>query len=85
MIPAGFMLQGTTYPNSFTLSGNLNIGLTNVIFTLPNGSFVPLTSTNAAIPSLGNLSMNGESVDLNYQFNLIEAILSLLGAFLAGR
>jgi uncharacterized protein (TIGR03437 family) len=42
----------------------LNIGLTNVMLTLPNGTVTPLTSANAA--SVGHVTTNGDKVSVEY-------------------
>ncbi len=47
-----------------TLIGNLNIGLTNIMLTPPNGTATALSSANAA--TLGNLATNGQNINIVY-------------------
>jgi uncharacterized protein (TIGR03437 family) len=42
----------------------MNIGLSNVMLTLPNGTVTTLTSANAV--TVGNIGMNGGPVNLNF-------------------
>jgi uncharacterized protein (TIGR03437 family) len=46
------------------LTGSMNIGLTNVMLTLPNGTVTPLSSVNA--PTVGNVTTNGNNVNVVY-------------------
>jgi uncharacterized protein (TIGR03437 family) len=50
--------------NGSPLTGSMNIGLTNVMITPPNGTATALTSANAA--TLGNLLTNGDNVNIVY-------------------
>jgi uncharacterized protein (TIGR03437 family) len=65
-LPTGYTL-GTApppFPLPHTLTGSMNIGLTNIFLTPPNGSATALTSANAA--TLGKLTMNGNNINLTY-------------------
>jgi hypothetical protein len=50
-------------PAGYTLTGSMILGLTNVIFELPDGTLRPLTNANAG--TLGQINTNG-SVIANY-------------------
>jgi len=50
--------------NGAALTGAINIGLTNVMLTLPNGTVTPLTSANAA--TVGKVITNGDNVTITY-------------------
>jgi uncharacterized protein (TIGR03437 family) len=50
--------------NGTPLTGTMNIGLTNVMLTLPNGTVTPLTGANAA--TAGNVTTNGNNVNVVY-------------------
>jgi uncharacterized protein (TIGR03437 family) len=50
--------------NGAALTGAMNIGLTNVMVTQPNGTVTPLTSSNAA--SVGKVITNGNNVNITY-------------------
>jgi uncharacterized protein (TIGR03437 family) len=50
--------------NGTTLTGSMNIGLTNIMLTLPNGTVTPLTSANAS--TVGKLGTNGDHVNVEY-------------------
>jgi hypothetical protein len=70
-LPAGFTYDfpaGTshTLAANYTLTGNMNIGLTNVIVELPNGTATPLTSANAA--AVGQVTTNDNNVNVSYSF-----------------
>ena len=52
-----------TLPADYTLTGSMNIGLTNVWVTLPDGRVKALTSENAAV--LGKLKTNGDNVNVD--------------------
>ena len=69
--PAGTKIK---VPSDFTLTGTMNIDMTNVFVMLPNGVWLPLTS-NDAWP-VGMVRTNGENVNINYDLNLA-ALLSL--------
>ncbi len=61
--PAG---TNNFFTNGYTFTGAMNIGLTNVILQLADGTLVPLTSTNAA--AVGLVLTNGDNVQVNYGF-----------------
>ncbi len=63
-LPAGFMVGTQTFPSAYTLTGGMNIGLSNVILTSPNGTVTTLTSANAA--TVGNIGTNRGPVNLNF-------------------
>jgi uncharacterized protein (TIGR03437 family) len=50
--------------SGMTLTGTINIGLTNIMIAPPNGTAALLTSANAI--SLGNITTNGSNVNLQY-------------------
>jgi uncharacterized protein (TIGR03437 family) len=58
-LPVGF-----AFPSAYTLTGSMNIGLSNVMLTSPSGTVTTLTSANAA--TAGNIGMNGGPVNLNF-------------------
>jgi hypothetical protein len=71
-IPAGFASEfptngDNTFPTNYTLTGSMNIGLTNVIIQSTNGTVNPLTSANAA--AVAELITNGANINLSYGFN----------------
>jgi hypothetical protein len=61
--PAG---TTNTFTNSYTFTGVMNVGLTNVILQLPDGTVAPLTSANAK--GAGMLITNGDSIQITYGF-----------------
>jgi uncharacterized protein (TIGR03437 family) len=63
-LPAGYSQDGQTFSSPYTFTGSINVGLTNVVLTPPNGSATALTNANAS--SLGKLSTNGNAVNLSY-------------------
>src|SRR5579872_1321333 len=63
-LPAGYSLDNQTFLSTYTFTGSMNISLTNVMLTPPNGTATLLTAANAA--ALGKLSTNGSNVNLNY-------------------
>ncbi len=63
-LPAGFTDGSQTFPTAYTLTGVMNIDLSNVMFTLANGTQTALSSANAA--SLGKIAMNGGQINLTY-------------------
>jgi hypothetical protein len=63
-LPAGYSQNGQAFPSVYTLTGSMNIGLTNITLTPPNGTPTVLTSANAG--TLGKLSTNGANVNLSY-------------------
>jgi hypothetical protein len=50
--------------NGSTLTGTMNIGLTNVMLTMPDGTVTPLTSANAA--AAGKIGTNGDGINLDF-------------------
>jgi uncharacterized protein (TIGR03437 family) len=64
-------------PDGSTLSGSMNVGLTNVMITSPAGTQTPLTSTNAG--SLGKLSTNGDHVSIQYGPPTITLVANAFG------
>jgi hypothetical protein len=60
----GFQTVPTT---GYTLTGSMNIGLTNLLVTLPDGTVTPLTSANAA--TAGKIVTNGENINIVYGVN----------------
>ncbi|MFI5166249.1 MAG: hypothetical protein ACHQQS_06500 [Thermoanaerobaculales bacterium] len=65
-LPAGYTFGSQTFPESYTLTGSMNIGLTNVMVTLPDGTVTALTSENAAVA--GKVVTNGHHVNVGYAF-----------------
>ncbi len=63
-LPAGFADGSQTFPSAYTLTGSMNITLSNTTLLLPNGTVTALTSANAA--SVGKIGTNGGPVNLNY-------------------
>jgi uncharacterized protein (TIGR03437 family) len=65
-LPVGYTLGSSPagVPLPFTLAGNMNVTMTNVMLTPPNGTATALTSANAA--TLGKLITNGSNVNLTY-------------------
>jgi hypothetical protein len=63
-LPPGFSQNGQTFPTGYTLTGSMNISLSNVMIKLPDGTVVPLTSNNAA--SVGKIVTNGDQVNIIY-------------------
>jgi hypothetical protein len=55
------------FTTNYTLTGSMNIGLTNVIIQSTNGTVNPLTSANAA--TVAGLITNGANINLSYGFN----------------
>jgi hypothetical protein len=71
-IPAAFASEFPTnadnlFPTNHTLTGSINIGLTNVVIQSTNGTVNPLTSANAA--TVAELITNGANINLSYGFN----------------
>jgi hypothetical protein len=78
-LPAGFFYDfpantKVTVPTDFTLTGTMNINMTNVFVMLPNGIWLPLTTNDAG--SVGLVRTNGENVNLIYNLDLT-ALLTL--------
>jgi hypothetical protein len=70
-LPKGFTYDfpaGT--PNElgadYTLTGDMNISLTNVFMELPNGIWLPLLNFDSQY--LGKITTNGNNVNVNYDF-----------------
>jgi uncharacterized protein (TIGR03437 family) len=63
-LPAGFADATQTFPTAYTLTGSMNIGLSNVMITSSNGTATTLTSANAL--TAGNIGMNGTPANLNF-------------------
>ena len=55
------------FTTNYTLTGSMNIGLTNVIIQSSNGIVNPLTSANAA--RVAELITNGDNITLSYGFS----------------
>jgi hypothetical protein len=71
-IPAAFASEFPTngdnfFPTNYTLTGSINIGMTNVIIQSTNGTVNPLTSANAT--TVAALITNGANINLSYGFN----------------
>jgi hypothetical protein len=68
-IPKGFIANATDtvsfFPTDYTLTGKMNIELTNVWIKLPFGLALPLTNSFTA-DWLGKISTNGPGVQVNY-------------------
>jgi uncharacterized protein (TIGR03437 family) len=64
-------------PDGSTLTGSMNIGLTNVMITSPDGTETPLTSANAE--SLGKLSTNGDHVNIQFGPPTITLVANAFG------
>jgi hypothetical protein len=62
-LPPGYSQNGQTFPTGYTLTGTMNINLTNVVVKLPDAT-IPLTSNNAA--SVGKVVTNGDHVNIVY-------------------
>ena len=62
-LPAGFADGTQSFPTAYTLTGSMNIGLSNVMLTAPNGTVTTLTGANAA--TAGNIGLNGGPVNFN--------------------
>ena len=63
-LPAGFTAGSQTFPTAYTLTGTMNINLSNVMVTSPSGARSTLTSTNAA--AVGKIGTNGANIGLHY-------------------
>jgi uncharacterized repeat protein (TIGR03803 family) len=55
-----------TFTNAYTFTGSINIGLTNVIVQLPDGTVSPLTSANVA--AAGSVATSGNNARVKYAF-----------------
>jgi len=70
-VPNGFTYEfppGTTntFTNAYTFTGSINIGLTNVIVQLPDGTVRPLTSANVA--AAGSVATSGNNARVKNAF-----------------
>ena len=63
-LPPGFSTGGQTFPNGYTLTGTLNIGLTNVTITKADGTVKTLNAADAV--DVGKIATNGGPVNLIY-------------------
>jgi uncharacterized protein (TIGR03437 family) len=63
-LPAGFVDGTQSFPSAYTLTGSMNIGLSNVVITSPGGTATTLTSANAL--TAGNIGINGVPATLNF-------------------
>jgi len=71
-IPTGFAYEfplnvTNIFTTNYTLTGSMNIGMTNVIIQSTNGMVNPLTSANAV--AVAGLITNGTDINLSYGFN----------------
>jgi hypothetical protein len=60
--------------NGAPLTGAMNIALTNIVLTPPNGTATVLTSANAL--TLGNITTNGSDVNIIYDTTGTSMLLS---------
>jgi hypothetical protein len=72
-LPTGFSYvdpngNTITLAKPLTLTGTMNIDLTNVVITLPDGIPVPLLGLDAG--SVGHITTNGANVDVDYSLGL---------------
>ena len=58
--PIGFQ----NLPDGSTLAGSMNIGLTNVMVTMPDGTVTALTGENAGV--VGKVAINGAQINVSY-------------------
>jgi hypothetical protein len=90
-LPTGFTQNGVTFGSQFTLTGTMNIGLTNVFIKPPNENWQLLTSGNAAtlgplctngddIAPVGTVCANATNVNIQYSFDPGALLLALLTA-----
>ena len=63
-LPPGYSQNGQSFPSGYTLTGSMNISLTNVMIRLADGTTAPLTSANAA--AVGKIVTNGDHVNITY-------------------
>ncbi|HEY2860950.1 MAG TPA: hypothetical protein VGJ21_21245, partial [Terracidiphilus sp.] len=63
-LPPGFTDGTQTFPAGYTLTGSMNIDLSSVMLTLPNGTVTPLTAANAV--TTGKIGTNGGIESLHY-------------------
>jgi hypothetical protein len=62
-LPPDFTQDGQTFPDGRTLTGSMNIGLTNIWITLPDGRVKALTNANA--DRVGKIETNGDNVNID--------------------
>jgi hypothetical protein len=68
-LPADYVtLTGDLIPNAFTLTGTIDVNLTNIFIKLDGGFIVPLTEFDGAY--FGKVSTNGQGVSVNYGLQL---------------
>ena len=63
-LPPGFTDGPQTFPTGYTLTGTMNIGLSNVTATLPNGTVSVLNGANVA--AVGQIGTNGGPINVQY-------------------
>jgi uncharacterized protein (TIGR03437 family) len=63
-LPAGYSQDMQTFSSAYTLTGSMNVGLSNIMLKPPNGTATALTGANAA--ALGKLTTNGGNINLVY-------------------
>ena len=64
-LPPGYTtMSGDVFPTKYTLTGTMNINLTNVWVKIPSGLVLPLASIDAA--TVGKVSTNGTGVTVRY-------------------
>ncbi len=61
---AGFTDGTQVFPTAYTLTGSMNVDLSNDVLTLPNGSTTTVTSANAA--TTGKIGTNGVGITQRY-------------------
>ncbi len=66
-LPAGYTQDGQTITATTTLTGNMDIGFSNVLIKLPDGLWVPLLGFDAG--PVGKVGTNGD-VNVNYRLGL---------------
>ena len=69
-LPAGYTFFNQVFSSEYTLTGSMNINLTNVFVTAPNRFPVLLTDQNTAV--IGGVATNpatGSSVNVKYKFD----------------
>ena len=63
-LPAGYDFFSQHFDSRFTMTGSMNIGLTDIDITSPDGRQTDLTSANAA--TVGKVATNGDGINLDY-------------------
>jgi hypothetical protein len=66
-LPPGFALHDQEFKDGYTLTGTMDIGFKNVIFTLPDGTMKPLTQATAG--TFGQVHTSGPNVHVTYQLD----------------